>query len=149
MHCVSRSIHFAFAAILLHATVPSPAASQEAKSQDVRQYTCAFQRGVSQVYAKGTYRTRKAQPIAFDISAIDLDGQRAELVTGGGTGPLRIVRAVDATHFLEVVTEGFLNVTTIYKKDTSRGVHPAAHSRHFGLFGEPVIAQYTGACTSK
>jgi hypothetical protein len=44
------------------------------------------------------------------------------------------------------VTEGFLNITTIYAKDEKRGVHPAVHSRHFGLFGEPLIAQYTGAC---
>ena len=33
--------------------------------------------------------------------------------------------------------------------DERRGVYPAVHSRHFGLFGEPLIAQYTGTCTAR
>ena len=32
-------------------------------------------------------------------------------------GALKIVRAINANHFLEVVNEGFLNLTTIYDKD--------------------------------
>ena len=70
-------------------------------------------------------------------------------MTAEGKGTLRIVRALGATHFLEVVAEGYLNMTTVYQKDEKHGVYPAVHSRHFGLFGEPLIAQYTGACTAK
>ena len=62
---------------------------------------------------------------------------------------LRIVRAVNANHFLEVVTEGFLNLTTVYDLDPERKAHPAVHSRHLGLLGEPVIAQYYGFCREK
>ena len=64
----------------------------------------------------------------------------------GGTGPLRIVQAVNAMHFLEVVTEGFLHVTTVYDKDEAKGAYPAVHSRHFGLFGQPLVTQYQGFC---
>ena len=38
---------------------------------------------------------------------------------------------------------------TIYTKDEKSGAHPAVHSRHFGLFGEPLIAQYTGSCKAQ
>jgi hypothetical protein len=109
-------------------------------------FECTFAAGESQIYGDGEFRQRKAEPLRFKIASIDLDGQRAELVTASGKGPLRIVRAIGANHFLEVVTEGFLNITTVYARDEKRGVHPAVHSRHFGLFGEPLVAQYTGSC---
>ncbi len=42
------------------------------------------------------------------------DGQRRR------KGELRVVRAVNANHFLEVVNEGFLNMTTVYDVDPQR-----------------------------
>jgi len=54
------------------------------------------------------------------------------------------VQAVNAMHFLEVVTEGFLHITTIYDKDEARGAYPAVHSRHFGLLGQPIVTQFQG-----
>ena len=62
---------------------------------------------------------------------------------------LKIVRAINANHFLEVVNEGFLNLTTVYDKDATSGTYPAVHSRHFGVLGQPVVAQYAGTCTAK
>ncbi|MEM1371380.1 MAG: hypothetical protein AAGG72_04020 [Pseudomonadota bacterium] len=61
-------------------------------------------------------------------------------------GTLRIVRALNANHFLEAVTGGFLNLTTVYDPAPGSTKHPAVHSRHFGVLGEPVYAQYTGFC---
>ena len=61
----------------------------------------------------------------------------------------KIVRAINANHFLEVMNEGFLNLTTVYDKDATTGAYPAVHSRHFGLMGQPVFAQYAGTCTPK
>ena len=121
---------------------PMPAFAQDSP----KGYTCSFPDGGSKAYVKGRYRARPAKLYTMEIAAIDLDGQRAELVTPAGKGTLRIVRALGATHFLEVVTEGYLNLTTVYVKDERLGFHPAVHSRHFGLFGEPLIAQYTGSC---
>lgn len=112
-------------------------------------FACKFPRGASQAYAKGGYRSRPAKPLAMEIGSIDLEGQRADLIASDGRGTLRIVRALGANHYLEVVAEGYLNITTIYQKDDKRGSYPAVHSRHFGLFGEPLIAQYTGTCTAK
>ncbi|MCL4766315.1 MAG: hypothetical protein KJZ80_08790 [Hyphomicrobiaceae bacterium] len=112
--------------------------------------SCSFETGTSVSYAGGGYQAAPASPLAFAIGAIDLQGQRAELQTGkGGTGALRIVRAVNANHFLEVVNEGFLNLTTVYDVDPKQKAHPAVHSRHLGLLGEPVIAQYYGFCRER
>lgn len=135
--------------LALFCLLPLPAAVPAAGQDGPAGFTCTFTRGTSQSYGKGVFRERPVRPLSFEIVGIDLDGQSAELVTQGGKGPLRIVRAIGANHFLEVVTEGFLNMTTIYDRDAERGFHPAVHSRHFGLFGEPFIAQYTGRCRPK
>ena len=129
-------------AALLAGTAP-------AQAQEPKAFTCTFKSGSSLVYAKSVFRAKPAKPIAFEIAGIDLDGQRAELVSANGKGPLRIVRAVGANHYLESVTEGFLNLTTVYARDDKRGGYPAVHSRHFGLLGEPIVAQYTGFCAAK
>jgi len=112
-------------------------------------FACNFKAGTTLSYANAKYRRTIAKPLAFDIAAIDFDGQKAELVTPKGRGTLRVVRAINANHFLEVVGEGFLNITTVYDLDPKAKAHPAVHSRHFGLFGEPVIAQYHGFCLPK
>ena len=120
-----------------------PARANGASPNDL---TCTFKMGSTVAYAKGKYRSAKAMPLSFKVTNIDLAKQNALLNTGSGTTPLRVVRAVNANHFLEVVTEGFLNITTVYDRDAETGTYPAVHSRHFGLFGEPVIAQYYGFC---
>lgn len=108
---------------------------------------CEFARGTSWSYENGAFQSKAPAKLAFEISEIDLEGQSARLsVPGQGAGKLRIVRAINANHFLEVVNEGFLNLTTVYDKDPATGQHPAVHSRHFGLVGQPVFAQYTGFC---
>ena len=135
----------ALTAALAFPLLVTPAAAQGSPTG----YACTFPRGASQAYAKGRYRARPAQPHAMEIAGIDLAAQRADLVTPTGKGTLRIVLAVGANHFLEAVTEGYLNITTVYARDAKTGLHPAVHSRHFGLFGEPLIAQYTGTCKSK
>jgi hypothetical protein len=129
------------AGLALLALLASPAAAHEPKA-----FTCTFADGVTHSYENGKYTAEKASPLSFGITAINGQAQTAELKTRGGTGPLRIVQAVNAMHFLEVVTEGFLNVTTIYDKDEVRGTYPAVHSRHFGLFGQPLVTQYQGFC---
>lgn len=123
----------------------APAIAQDAPNG----FACQFKQGTSQAYAKGRYRARPAKALVMEFAAVDLDNQRADLVTPEGKGSLRIVRALGANHFLEVVAEGYLNITTIYALDAKVGNYPAVHSRHFGLFGEPLVAQYTGTCSAK
>src|SRR5256885_3746823 len=123
------------------ALLPSPCSADEPKA-----FTCTFVNGITHSYDKGAYTAEKASPLSFGIAAIDAGAQTAELKTRGGTGHLRIVQAVNAMHFLEVVTEGFLHVTTVYDKDEAKGLYPAVHSRHFGLFGQPLVTQYQGFC---
>ncbi len=109
---------------------------------------CTFSNGTSVNYDAGAFVTKSAAPLSFSITRIDLEGQSAALTTAEGQTPasLRIVRAVNANHYLEVVNEGFLNLTTIYDKDPKTGLHPAVHSRHLGLIGQPVFGQYSGTC---
>lgn len=112
------------------------------------QFICSFNTGLSTSYEEGKFISQPAKDLSLFISKIDLDAQKAELMMLPENTPLsiRIVRAINANHYLEVVNEGFLNLTTVYDKDESRGVYPAVHSRHLGLLGQPVIAHYTGLC---
>jgi hypothetical protein len=113
-------------------------------------FSCEFKDGSSWSYAGGAFHSKHPSPLTFEIENIDLDDQAATLKMGGDeTGKLRVVRAINANHFLEVVNEGFLNLTTIYDKDAATGAYPAVHSRHFGVLGEPLFAQYTGTCKAK
>lgn len=121
-------------------------AAEEAESSV--QFVCTFQSGTSVSYDAGEFTPKPASSLSFTITKIDLEGQSALLTAGDGTQTVsvRIVRAVNANHFLEVVNEGFLNLTTVYDKDPKTGVHPAVHSRHLGVLGKPVFGQYTGTC---
>lgn len=141
---VTRSILATTALTLL---AVAPVAAQDAPPP--KGFECRFARGASKAYVNGQFLTRPAKALLMEIGAIDLDGQKADLVTPDGNGSLKIVRAVGAIHFLEVVAEGYLNMTTVYQKDEKRGHYPAVHSRHFGLFGEPLIAQYSGICIAR
>ena len=129
------------AVVVLLIMLASTAAADEPKA-----FNCTFTEGVTHSYNNSTFVAEKASPLMFGISAIDTKAQSAELKTRGGTGQLRIVQAVNAMHFLEVVTEGFLHLTTVYDKDEAKGAYPAVHSRHFGLFGQPLVTQYQGFC---
>jgi len=134
---IGRSI----AVVVLLILLASSSAADEPKA-----FNCTFTEGVTHSYNNGALIAEKASPLMFGISAIDGKAQSAELKTRGGTGQLRIVQAVNAIHFLEVVTEGFLHLTTVYDKDEAKGAYPAVHSRHFGLFGQPLVTQYQGFC---
>jgi len=134
---IGRSI----AVVVLLIGLASSSAADEPKA-----FNCTFTEGVTHSYNNGAFIAEKASPLMFGISAIDAKAQIAELKTRGGTGQLRIVQAVNAMHFLEVVTEGFLHLTTVYDKDEAKGAYPAVHSRHFGLFGQPLVTQYQGFC---
>jgi hypothetical protein len=115
-------------------------------ADEPKAYNCTFAEGVTHSYSNGAFLAEKASPLRFGIANIDAKAQNAELKMRGGTGQLRVVQAVNAMHFLEVVTEGFLHLTTVYDKDEAKGAYPAVHSRHFGLFGQPLVTQYQGFC---
>ena len=120
-----------------------------ARADDPKSFSCTFESGAAFSYADGAFKPEKVGPITFEIGNINAEIQSADLVTPMGTRPLRVVRAINALHFLEVVGEGFLNMTTVYDKDDVKGAFPAVHSRHFGVLGQPVIGQYQGFCQGK
>lgn len=111
---------------------------------------CTFEAGTSWSYDAGVFKSAPPSKLAFEIAGINLEGQSADLIMNGVTsGKFRIVRALNANHFLEVANEGFLNLTTVYDLDPATNAYPAVHSRHFGILGQPVFAQYAGTCTAK
>jgi hypothetical protein len=116
---------------------------------DAKGYTCTFPTGAALIYGNGIFKAEPASPLNLEISDIDVRAQSALQVGASGTVPLRIVRAVNALHFIEVVGEGFLNLTTIYDRDDKTGKNPAVQSRHFGILGEPVVSRYQGFCESR
>ena len=124
-------------------------ASAGARADDAKGYLCTFETGAAYSYEAGAFKAERSGPISYEIGSINAEIQSAELVSAGGAKPLRVVRAVNALHFLEVAGEGFLNMTTVYDRDDKKGAHPAVHSRHFGVLGQPVIGQYQGFCQAK
>jgi hypothetical protein len=121
-----------------------------ADDQGPAHFACDFNNGYSWSYNSGKFQSAPADDLSFEIDHIDLDKQTATLIVDGkSANTLKIVRALNANTFLEVVNEGFLNMTTIYDRDPATGKYPAVHSRHFGLFGQPIFAQYAGTCTAK
>lgn len=126
--------------------------SEAALAQDdfPTHFACDFAQGYSWTYDAGKYHMTPPADLAFEIGKIDLEHQTALLILDGKpANGLKVVRAINANHFIEVVNEGFLNLTTIYDRDPATGKYPAVHSRHFGLFGQPVFAQYAGSCVVK
>jgi hypothetical protein len=141
-----RAARLAAVAVLLSGAV----ATVEPRAEGVeKSLACEFEGGTSSSYAGGTFMSRAPLPLRFSVVDIDLEQQSARLRTASSDAPsgtLRVIRALNANHFLEVVPEGFLNITTIYDIDPVLGAYPAVHSRHLGLLGQPVFAQYTGMC---
>ena len=134
-----------WAVLLCLALAALPASAEE----QPRAYACTFSAGTALTYDHGQFASRPAEPLSFEIADIALGPQTAKLVTPRGLGSLRAMQAMNAVHFIEVVTEGFLNLTTIYDRDETKGLYPAVHSRHFGLFGQPLVSQYEGFCKAK
>ncbi len=115
-----------------------------------KHFSCDFNQGYAWSYGAGKYKSAPPADLAFEIGSIDLERQTAALILDGKpANGLKVVRAIGANHFIEVVNEGFLNLTTIYDRDPATGNYPAVHSRHFGLFGQPLFAQYAGTCIAK
>lgn len=111
---------------------------------------CTFEKGTSWSYEGGAYKSVTPSALTFEITDIDLEKQSASLVTGSKeAGAARVVRALNANSFLEVANEGFLNLTTVYDFDPATNSYPAVHSRHFGILGQPIFAQYAGSCKAK
>lgn len=122
------------------------ASTASAWATDPAGYTCTFAIGAARSYDKGVFKPEKASKVVLAITGINPDQQSAALARAGAATPLRVVRAVNALHFLEVVGEGYMNITTVYDRDAKATRHPAVHSRHFGVLGQPIFAQYHGFC---
>lgn len=120
-----------------------------AADEGPKAFSCQFTTGNAWSLDSGKFKSTAPEALAFDITDINLDTQSAKLATPGTSGVVRIVRALNANHFLEVANEGFLNLTTVYDLDPASGAYPAVHSRHFGLMGQPIFAQYAGSCKPK
>lgn len=133
---------------VLSMTVAASLCASPAFAADPKAIACEFKAGTVHTFEKGAFKPEAASPVAFEVVDINADGQSATLQTAKSRAGVRVVRAVNALHFIEIVTEGFLNVTTVYDRDGA-GAHPAVHSRHFGILGQPLVSHYQGFCTGK
>lgn len=141
-------------ALTLGCALCGPVYAQASSTADAKvQLDCTFETGSGGSFDEGAFVASEPSRLTFSIADIDLDSQSAGLVTDSTKPPgaLRIVRALNANHYIEAVTEGFLNLTTVYDAVSSEGAerHPAVHSRHFGVLGQAVYAQYTGFCVKR
>jgi hypothetical protein len=121
-------------------------AASAASANDPKTYTCTFNAGSAYAFEGGGFKSEPAGDVAFVVTDLSAEQQTAKVTGGGRTTTVRLVRAVNAVHVLEAVGEGYLNMTTIYDRDSAGTTHPAVHSRHNAVLGQPVIAQYRGSC---
>jgi hypothetical protein len=138
-------MHRSVLGLALFVGLSAPAAATE----EAKAYTCTFKLGEAHAYSKGRFKPTKAGPVTLEIAGVNYAKQEAELVSGERRSILRIIRAVNAVHFLEAVGEGYLNLTTIYDRDAGSATYSAVHSRHFALLGQPIVSQYRGTCLAK
>ncbi|WP_333795398.1 hypothetical protein [Hyphomicrobium sp.] len=136
-----------FAALACLGLPGAPARAEEGP----KALRCSFADGASQSFESGVFHSKASTPLSFDIDDIDLEQQTATLKAAPDAKPgkLSVVRAINANHYLEVVNEGFLNLTTVYDKDATTGRYPAVHSRHGAVLGSPMFGQYTGFCADQ
>lgn len=109
--------------------------------------SCTFASGRAHTFERGRFKPTKASPLKMEIADIDADRQTAALKGGSAVPVLRVVRAVNALHFIEIVGEGYMNITTVYDAEAAGKPMPAVHSRHFGVLGQPVVSHYVGTCS--
>ena len=81
-----------------------------ANASDPKALACTFASGRAHTFEKGRFKPVKASAVKIAIGDIDADKQTAKLLGGGGATALRVVRAVNALHFIEIVGEGPHNV---------------------------------------
>lgn len=139
-----KFVRFAFGAALASSLL---AFVGTARASEPKALTCSFTTGRAHTFEKGRFKPTKASALKMEIADIDADKQSATLKGGSALPVLRVVRAVNALHFIEIVGEGYMNVTTIYDAEAAGKPMPAVHSRHFGVLGQPVVSQYTGTCS--
>ena len=140
------TIAASLASALLASIGPVTAGAAEARS-----LACEFAAGQSASFDGGSFKTKPPAPLNFLIVDIDLEAQTARIATGpaGTMGSLKIVRAINANHFIEVLNEGFLTLTTVYEVEGADGTLAAVHSRHAGVLGQPIVTHYTGSCRKR
>lgn len=136
---------------LSSALTPAFAEDTGAPAEEPTTFVCEFKDGATWSFENGKFISKQPAPLTFTIDNVDLDAQHAIIKAAPDADPgnIAIARAIGANHFLEVATEGYWNITTIYDKDEATGLYPAVHSRHTGLLGQPFFAQYAGTCTGK
>lgn len=138
----SMALTLAFAAVFVmlpHGQVSSAQAA-------VSGYDCRFSDGETHRFTAGAFGARPAEALKFDIRDVNAAKQSARLGQSDERREVRYVPALDASHFIEVTVAGFLNITTIYAGGDDAVERPAVHSRHVGIVGQPVVAQYRGTC---
>ncbi len=143
-----RNISRPVSGLLLGASIVLMALAAHAKA-GTKALHCTFEAGAAWTYTAGKFKPQKMHRLAFVIADVDMQRQTAKLVTDKGEVQLKTVQAVNARHFIEVASAGFLNLTTVYDKDETTGRFPAIHSRHFGVLGQALVSQFRGSCLEK
>ncbi|MEL7543309.1 MAG: hypothetical protein AAGJ70_05995 [Pseudomonadota bacterium] len=130
-------------ALLVGLALAGVALSDATRADTDTVYSCSFEGGAAWQVADEAFAADTPSPLAFKISRASPRAKVAELTTKTGRTDVKVVAAIDATHFIEVTVAGYLTLTTLYG-DGERV--PAVHSRHLGIVGQPVGGQLHGFC---
>ena len=144
-----RAVPLAAVVAIAIALAPANAPATHAQASDLPSaLACTFLDGGAWSFEKGAFAPKSVDKFAFVMRDIERSAMTARLERKDGLAMLRMVQAVDALHFIEVGVEGYLNLTTVYEKQPN-GDHPAVHSRHVAVLGEPLVSQYRGTCKAQ
>ncbi|MEL6288063.1 MAG: hypothetical protein AAFQ42_07760 [Pseudomonadota bacterium] len=112
-------------------------------SEQSASYACAFEKGAAWQVADQRFSDDRFSPLSFELSRDQGGSDTAQLSTRDGKTDVKVVRAIGATHYIEVTVAGYLTLTTLYGEGDRV---PAVHSRHLGIVGQPVGGQLHGFC---
>lgn len=92
-----------------------------------------------------TLKTAQQKDFSFVIDGIDYRKGTARLIGNAGSQDLRAVIGDGSVSFVEQVTVGSLNLTTVFAWRGDAGRFKAVHSRHTAI-GGPTPSQNYGYC---
>jgi hypothetical protein len=128
-------------------TVLITAISTNSYSQ-TQSFRCNFSDGISTNWDSGKPSlTKDARMAEMVFDQLDTQKGSGRLIGNAGVENIQTLSGDKSIHIIEITPTRNMNITTIFapvKKNPN--LHPAVHSRHINLMGEPLTSQFVGLC---
>ena len=132
----------------VHAQIPNSKVLQ-----GVKRVSCVFTLMTTGNWDASGAAKVEVKPRSFKVSFESIDTEDGTAIVNGEFGPLPIITKLSiwSLHFLQMGSEGFLRLTTVFDTESRSGKYKAVHSIHEytkielpGFTSRP--EQYVGEC---